>query len=82
MRGKEIGRYIPLPPIAARVLERQALRRVPDNPPVFPSRRRPGRSLENLRGAWARLQLPRFLCAGCGCGEAAGSWPSHYRFNP
>src|ERR1700684_191020 len=26
-----------------------------------------------------RLKLPRFLCAGCGCGE---SWPSHCRSTP
>ena len=49
-------RYIPLSPIAVLVLQRQALRRVADNPHVFPSRRRPGRSLENLRGAWQRVK--------------------------
>jgi hypothetical protein len=26
-----------------------------------------------------RLKLPRFLCAGCGCGETGVSWPSHCR---
>jgi hypothetical protein len=26
-----------------------------------------------------RLKRPRFLCAGCGCGESGVSWPSHCR---
>jgi hypothetical protein len=29
-----------------------------------------------------RLKLPRFLCAGCGCGETGGSWSSHCRSTP
>jgi hypothetical protein len=29
-----------------------------------------------------RLKLPRFLCAGCGCGETGISWPSHCRSTP
>src|SRR6202162_569156 len=29
-----------------------------------------------------RLKLPRFLCAGCGCGETGVSWPSHCRSTP
>ena len=29
-----------------------------------------------------RLKLPRFRCAGCGCGETAVSWPSHCRSTP
>ena len=30
----------------------------------------------------ARLKLPRFLCAGCGCDETGVSWPSHCRSTP
>jgi hypothetical protein len=29
-----------------------------------------------------RLRLPRFVCAGCGCGEIGVSWPSHCRSTP
>jgi hypothetical protein len=29
-----------------------------------------------------RLKLPRFLCAGCGCGQVGVSWPSHCRSTP
>ena len=29
-----------------------------------------------------RLKLPRFLCAGCGCGETGVSWPSRCRSTP
>jgi hypothetical protein len=29
-----------------------------------------------------RLRLPRFVCAGCGCGESGVSWPSHCRSTP
>ena len=29
-----------------------------------------------------RVKLPRFVCAGCGCGETAVSWPSHCRSTP
>ena len=29
-----------------------------------------------------RLKLPRFLCAGCGCGETGVSWPPHCRSTP
>jgi hypothetical protein len=29
-----------------------------------------------------RLKLPRFLCAGCGCGGTGVSWPSHCRSAP
>ena len=29
-----------------------------------------------------RLKLPRFLCAGCGCGKTGISWPSHCRSTP
>ncbi len=49
-------RHIPLSPVAAGILRRQACRRAAGNPHVFPSRRRAGRGLENLRGAWARAK--------------------------
>jgi len=49
-------RQVPLSPVAVGILRRQACRRVPDNPYVFPSRRRPGNALENLRGTWARAK--------------------------
>src|ERR1700733_7582604 len=29
-----------------------------------------------------RLKLPRFLCAGCGCGASGVSWPSRCRSTP
>jgi hypothetical protein len=29
-----------------------------------------------------RLKLPRFRCAGCGCGETGVNWPSHCRSTP
>src|SRR3954447_23042869 len=29
-----------------------------------------------------RLKLPRFLCAGCGCGESGVRWPPHCRSTP
>ena len=29
-----------------------------------------------------RLKLPRFLCAGCGCGETGVTWPLHGRSTP
>jgi hypothetical protein len=29
-----------------------------------------------------RLKLPRFLCAGCRCGETGVGWPSHRRSTP
>src|SRR3954447_10648485 len=29
-----------------------------------------------------RLKLPRFLCAGCGCGVTGVSWPLHCRSTP
>src|SRR3984885_8515173 len=29
-----------------------------------------------------RLKLPRFLCAGCGCGETGVSWPPRCRSTP
>jgi hypothetical protein len=29
-----------------------------------------------------RLKLPRFLCAGCGCGATGLNWPSHCRSTP
>jgi hypothetical protein len=29
-----------------------------------------------------RLKLPRFVCAGCGCGETGVSWPMHCRSTP
>ena len=29
-----------------------------------------------------RLELPRFLCAGCGCSEPGVSWPLHCRSTP
>jgi hypothetical protein len=29
-----------------------------------------------------RRRLPRFVCAGCGCGEIGVSWPSHCRSTP
>jgi integrase len=49
-------RHIPLSAVAAGILRRQAGRRARDNPHVFPSVHRPGRALENLRGAWARAK--------------------------
>jgi integrase len=49
-------RYIPLSPIAVAILERQAIRRLPDNPHVFPSWRRCGRAIEGVRGAWRRAK--------------------------
>jgi integrase len=49
-------RHIPLSSVAVAILRRQACRRVPDNPHVFPSRLRPKLALENLRGAWARAK--------------------------
>jgi len=49
-------RHIPLSAVAVAILRRQACRRVPDNPHVFPSRLRTGLALENLRGAWARAK--------------------------
>jgi integrase len=42
--------------VAVGILRRQAGRQNRDNPHVFPSARRPGRALENLRGAWARAR--------------------------
>ena len=38
-------------------MRQQLLRRPADSPHVFPSDRRPGRALENLRGAWERAKL-------------------------
>jgi hypothetical protein len=29
-----------------------------------------------------RVKLPRFMCAGCGCGETGVSWPSRCRSTP
>src|ERR1700719_2806255 len=29
-----------------------------------------------------RVKLPRLACAGCGCGETGGGWPSHCRSTP
>ncbi len=49
-------RQIPLSAVAVGILLRQARRRVADNPHVFPSKRRPGKALENLRGAWKRAK--------------------------
>ncbi len=49
-------RYIPLSPIAVAILERQATRRLPDNPHVFPSWRRCGRAIESVRAAWRRAK--------------------------
>jgi len=54
-------RYIPLSPIAALILRRQlAVRDAAAGPEpgahVFPSRRRPGRPVEGLRGVWERAK--------------------------
>jgi hypothetical protein len=37
--------------------------------------------IATLFGA-VRLKLPRFRCAGCGCGETGIGWPSHCRSTP
>jgi integrase len=50
-------RHVPLSPVAAHIVRQQLLRRPADSPHVFPSDRRPGRALENLRGAWERAKL-------------------------
>ncbi|CAH2603773.1 protein of unknown function [Rhodovastum atsumiense] len=47
-------RYVPLSPVAVRILRAQWLRRMDGCTYVFPSDRREGRPLENLRGAWQR----------------------------
>ncbi len=49
-------RYVPLSPIAAAILERQATRRLLGNPHVFPSWRRCGRAIESVRAAWGRAK--------------------------
>lgn len=48
-------RHVPLSPVAVWVL-RQQLQRRDGGPHVFPSDRRPGQPLENLRGAWERAK--------------------------
>jgi integrase len=49
-------RHVPLSPVAVWILRRQLGRRTDDGPNVFPSDRRPGKPLENLRGAWSRAK--------------------------
>ncbi len=39
------------------IVRRQLLRRARDSPHVFPSDRRAGQALENLRGCWERVKL-------------------------
>jgi integrase len=56
-------RHVPLSPIAAHIVRQQLLSRPGDSPHVFPSDRRPGRALENLRGAWERAKLAAGLPA-------------------
>jgi integrase len=56
-------RHIPLSPVAAGILRRQACRRAEGDPHVFPSRRRPGRALEDLRGPWRRAKRAAGLVA-------------------
>jgi integrase len=56
-------RHIPLSPVAVGILRRQDARRVDGCPNVFPSRRRPGRPLEDLRGAWERAKVAAGLPA-------------------
>ncbi len=50
------ARYVPLSPVAVGILRRQAARRAPGAAHVFPSARRPGRPLEDLRGPWERAK--------------------------
>jgi integrase len=58
-------RHVPLSADAVAILRRQAARRAEGNPHVFPSTCRPGRPIENVRGAWERAKrlagLPRGL---------------------
>ena len=56
-------RHVPLAPVAVAILERQAARRGPGSDHVFPSRRREGRPLEGLRGAWKRAKAAAGLPA-------------------
>jgi integrase len=46
------ARHIPLSPVAAALLRRQLARRANACPHVFPSTRRPGQALHDLRRAW------------------------------
>ena len=57
------ARHIPLSPVAAGILRRQAARRAAGDQHVFPSGRRPGRPLEGLRGAWERAKRAAGLAA-------------------
>ena len=57
-------RHIPLSPIAVAILQRQAAARVGDCPHLFPSDRRKGQALENLRGAWERAKQAAGLADG------------------
>jgi integrase len=56
-------RHVPLSPVAVGILRRQLARRTGDAAHVFPSRRRPGRPLEDLRGAWDRAKAAAGLPA-------------------
>jgi len=50
------ARHIPLSPVAVGILRRQLQRQIDASPHVFPSDRRSGQPLENLRGAWERAK--------------------------
>ena len=55
--------HIPLSPVAVALLERQRRRRVGEHPFVFPSPRRGGKPLEDVRGAWTRVKIAAGLPA-------------------
>ena len=56
--------HIALSPVAVALLDRQARRRVGEHPFVFPSPRRAGKPLEDVRGAWTRVTTAAGLPAG------------------
>lgn len=56
--------HVALSPVAVALLARQAGRRTEGNPFVFPSPRKEGQPLEDVRGAWARVTLVAGLPAG------------------
>lgn len=58
------ARYIALSPYAVAILRRQAAQRTEQNCHVFPSQRRQGKPLEDVRGAWARATKAAGLPAG------------------
>ena len=57
-------RHIALSPFAVRILQRQAAKREGSHPFVFPSPRRPGMPLEDVRNAWTRAAKAAGLPAG------------------